>query len=97
MAPDPPVPAMIWIAPSHFGLGWLWEVDYDDPALNAGGHTRTLDMGIGGTEIGGDMRSQIEFALAHPVYDPERQIILGHGWVVERLVSAFLTVNIGDE
>ena len=44
------------------------------------------------------MRSQVEFALAHPVFDPERQIVFGHYWVVDRrLVSACLTVNIGLE
>lgn len=42
------------------------------------------------------MRSQIEFALAHPVFDPERQIIAGHFWRVDRL-SFGLTVNIGME
>lgn len=43
------------------------------------------------------MKSQIEFALAHPVFDPEKQIIDGHRWFAERLVSACLTVNIGME
>jgi len=43
------------------------------------------------------MNGQIEFALAHPVFDPVRQIVRGHFWVVERLVSACLTVNIGME
>jgi hypothetical protein len=43
------------------------------------------------------VKSQIEFALAHPVFDPERQIVRGHFWIVERLVSACLTVNIGEE
>lgn len=38
-----------------------------------------------------------EFALAHPVFDPERQIVKGHHWRPERLVSAGLTVNIGME
>lgn len=37
------------------------------------------------------------FALAHPVYDPERQIVPGHYWVADRHVSACLTVNIGQE
>lgn len=37
------------------------------------------------------------FALAHPVYDPEREIVPGHFWLVERDVSAGLTVNIGQE
>ena len=43
------------------------------------------------------MRSQIEFALAHPVFDPERQIIPGHYWRTDTNVSACLTVNIGME
>lgn len=43
------------------------------------------------------MRSQIEFALAHPVFDPERQIVSGHYWRAGDTVSAGLTVNIGME
>jgi len=45
------------------------------------------------------MRSQVEFALAHPVFDPERQIVPGHYWVADRAagISACLTVNIGME
>lgn len=43
------------------------------------------------------MRSQIEFALAHPVFDPEKQIIIGHYWWVDKTVSACLTANIGME
>jgi hypothetical protein len=43
------------------------------------------------------MRSQIEFALAHPVFDPVRQIVTGHYWWAARHVSACLTVNIGME
>lgn len=39
----------------------------------------------------------IAFALAHPVFDPEKHIIVGHNWDVERDVSASLTVNIGME
>lgn len=38
-----------------------------------------------------------KFALAHPVFDPERQIIQGHYWLVEKGLSACLTVNIGME
>jgi hypothetical protein len=37
------------------------------------------------------------FALAHPVYDPERQIVKGHFWQEERGISAGLTVNLGQE
>ena len=43
------------------------------------------------------MRSQIEFALAHPVFDPRQQIVQGHYWRADRDVSAALTVNIGME
>lgn len=43
------------------------------------------------------MNRHIIFALAHPVFDPERQIIRGHFWMQERDVSACLTVNIGME
>ena len=41
--------------------------------------------------------SKAEFALAHPVYNPETQILPGHTTLVDRLVSAGLTVNIGME
>lgn len=46
--------------------------------------------------------SHTQFALAHPAYDPERQIVPGHFWQVERRmnqwsVTAGLTVNIGQE
>lgn len=43
------------------------------------------------------MKSQVEFALAHPVFDPERQITTGHYWAADRDISACLTVNIGME
>ena len=44
------------------------------------------------------MRSQMEFALAHPVFDPKRQIVAGHYWWAKPYaVSACLTVNIGME
>ncbi len=43
------------------------------------------------------MHTQVRFALAHPVFDPERQIIKGHYWVADRTVTACLTVNIGME
>jgi hypothetical protein len=43
------------------------------------------------------MRSQIAFALAHPVYDPRWQIVPGHYWWAQPDVSACLTVNIGEE
>jgi hypothetical protein len=39
----------------------------------------------------------IAFALAHPVFDPERQITSGHFFMAERDVSVMLTVNIGME
>ena len=45
------------------------------------------------------MRSQITFALAHPVFDPVTQITLGHYWWADPSadISACLTVNIGME
>lgn len=44
------------------------------------------------------MRSQVDFALAHPVFDPTTQIITGHYWWADPgRVSACLTVNIGME
>lgn len=43
------------------------------------------------------MTRQTEFALAHPVFDPERQIENGHRWMAANDVSACLTVNIGME
>jgi hypothetical protein len=43
------------------------------------------------------MNSHAEFALAHPVYEPETQIVPAHYWVADRNVSACLTVNIGQE
>ena len=43
------------------------------------------------------MNTHAAFALAHPVFDPMRQIIPGHYWAEERGVSACLTVNIGME
>ena len=41
--------------------------------------------------------AQVTFALAHPVFDPETQIVAGHAWMVDRSISALLTVNIGME
>jgi hypothetical protein len=43
------------------------------------------------------MHTQARFALEHPVFDPERQIVTGHYWRADRDVSACLTVNIGQE
>jgi len=44
------------------------------------------------------MKSQIEFALANPVFDPTRQITTGHFWRTSDLhIGAGLTVNIGLE
>lgn len=37
------------------------------------------------------------FALAHPVYDPQTQILKGHHTRPERFASVGLTVNIGQE
>ena len=43
------------------------------------------------------MKSQINFALLHPVFDPETQIMEGHFWRPEPHIGAGLTVNIGME
>jgi hypothetical protein len=43
------------------------------------------------------MNRHVEFALAHPVFDPDRQIVAGHFWAADRDVSAGLTCNIGME
>lgn len=43
------------------------------------------------------MNTHAGFALAHPVYNPETQIVPGHYWRADRDVSAALTVNIGAE
>lgn len=43
------------------------------------------------------MHTNATFALAHPVFDPERQIIQGHWFRADRTVSGCLTVNIGME
>lgn len=43
------------------------------------------------------MNSHAEYALAHPVYDPDTQIVQGHFWRPDRFFSAGLTVNIGME
>jgi hypothetical protein len=45
--------------------------------------------------MGERMKSQVEFALAHPVFDPEMQIVVGHYWRCGDDTSACLTVNIG--
>jgi hypothetical protein len=43
------------------------------------------------------MQTQIAYALAHPVFDPARQITFENSWLVEPGVSAMLSVNIGLE
>ena len=43
------------------------------------------------------MNPKASYALAHPVYDPQRQITRGHTTLVDKGVSAGLTVNIGQE
>ena len=40
---------------------------------------------------------QVIFALAHPVFDPVKQMRMGHSWLYDRHTSAMLTVNIGLE
>jgi hypothetical protein len=46
--------------------------------------------------FGERMNSHISYALAHPVFDPERQITRDHGWRLGR-ISVMLTVNVGME
>lgn len=41
--------------------------------------------------------NRASFALANPVFDPDRQIRREHTWRVDKSVSACLTVNIGME
>ncbi len=43
------------------------------------------------------MHKQAMYALAHPVFDPDKQITRENFWLVERDVSCGLTVNIGME
>lgn len=42
------------------------------------------------------MNSHVLYALAHPVFDPDTQIVAGHFWRLGS-ISAGLTVNIGME
>jgi hypothetical protein len=46
---------------------------------------------------GAAMNPHIKFALDHPVFDPEKQIVLGHFWLDTPTVSVGLTCNIGLE
>ena len=43
------------------------------------------------------MNPHVTFALAHPVFDPDTQIVPGHFWWADRYASAGLTCNIGME
>lgn len=43
------------------------------------------------------MMYHARIALANPVFDPDKQIDGRFFWWAERLISAGLTVNIGDE
>jgi hypothetical protein len=44
------------------------------------------------------MHEHARFALAHPVFDPDVEIVPGHFWLDERSkISVGLTVNIGME
>lgn len=43
------------------------------------------------------MIDRAAFALAHPVFDPERQITARHTTKFDALTSVALTVNIGME
>lgn len=42
------------------------------------------------------MKSQIAYALAHPVFDPDTHFTKGHFWRAGSLTFG-LTVNIGQE
>lgn len=46
------------------------------------------------------LHRQAAYALAHPVFDPTRDIVMspgGHRWSPAPDVTAVLTVNIGEE
>ena len=43
------------------------------------------------------MNSHVAFALAHPVFDPEGEIVRGHFWREQPHLSVGLTCNIGME
>lgn len=43
------------------------------------------------------MQRYAAYALAHPVFDPERQLGSDFHWSPERLVTAGLSCNIGME
>jgi hypothetical protein len=43
------------------------------------------------------MNSHALYALAHPVFDPKKQITPGHFWRFTPDIHAGLTVNIGME
>jgi hypothetical protein len=43
------------------------------------------------------MNKHILFALEHPVFDPETQIVSDHFWSPDHPISAGLTCNIGME
>jgi hypothetical protein len=43
------------------------------------------------------MNQHVEIALAHPVFDPERQIIQSMFWRAEPRITLGLTCNIGME
>jgi hypothetical protein len=43
------------------------------------------------------MHQQVDYALAHPWFDPYRDHTPQHFWWAERLITAGLTVNIGME
>jgi hypothetical protein len=73
--------------PTAEGIGMMERITLDEA------HTRFKAQGVSEP----NMHSHARFALDHPVYDPERQIITGHYWRADRDVSACLTVNIGQE
>ena len=41
--------------------------------------------------------NHVEYALAHPVFDPDTQITPDHFWLIDPKMSVGLTCNIGME
>jgi hypothetical protein len=66
-------------------------------ALNVDGILKLIQLVSFAEKGKRNMNSHVAFALAHPVFNPETQIVSGHFWFYERLVSAILTCNIGME
>jgi hypothetical protein len=43
------------------------------------------------------MHAQARYALAHPIFNPDRDIVEGHYWLADDKITACLTANIGME